>query len=98
VIVAVKDSSGDWRQTERFLEVHSDLAILVGGQRHLARTMTLSGAGTICGIANLAPDAIGAIVHAGGDDERVCRLIEEIVTLPIMAAIKTLIGRECRRH
>jgi 4-hydroxy-tetrahydrodipicolinate synthase len=92
VIVGVKDSAGDWQQTERFLEAHSDLSILVGDERHLARAMTLGGAGTICGVANLVPDAIGQMVHAGRDDERVRGLVEAIVTLPIMAAIKTLIA------
>jgi 4-hydroxy-tetrahydrodipicolinate synthase len=95
VIIGVKDSSGDWRQTERFLQDHSDLAILVGDERHLARALRLGGAGTICGVANCAPEAIGQIVHAGSDDQRVSALVGEIVTLPIMAAIKTLVAH-CR--
>jgi 4-hydroxy-tetrahydrodipicolinate synthase len=92
VIIGVKDSSGDWRQTERYLQAHSDLAILVGDERHLARAMTMGGAGTICGVANVVPEAIAQMVQAGRDDERVSGLVDAIVTVPTMAAIKALVA------
>jgi 4-hydroxy-tetrahydrodipicolinate synthase len=94
VIIGVKDSSGDWSHTERLLQSHTDLAILVGDERHLARAMTLGGSGTICGVANIVPNAIGRMVATGEDDRRIGQLVEAIVALPIMAAIKALLAHQ----
>ena len=68
VVVGVKDSSGDWANTEKLLAAHRDLQILVGDERQLARAVRQGGAGTICGLANLLPGIVRKAAHEGIDD------------------------------
>src|SRR6266481_3116240 len=53
VIIGVKDSGGNWPFTESLLSAHSDLAILIGDERHLAAGVRLGAKGAISGLANL---------------------------------------------
>jgi 4-hydroxy-tetrahydrodipicolinate synthase len=93
VIAGVKDSSCDWPTTERFLKDHAaDLAILVGDERLLGRALSMGGEGTICGVANIIPQVLRALVHEGREDERINLLVEEVCRHPILAAIKALVG------
>ena len=55
-VKGVKDSSGSWENTQALLEHHGDLHILIGDERLLAKGMNLGASGTICGLANIAPD------------------------------------------
>lgn len=92
VITGVKDSSGDWATAQAFLQEHGDLAILIGDERLLARAVRLGGGGTICGLANLAPDLLRPAVHEGKDDMRISELVDLIVSYPVLPAVKALVG------
>lgn len=93
VVVGVKDSSSDWRNTEALLanlaETH---AILVGDERDLARAVRGGGQGCISGLANVAPALMLPLVHEGSDEPRVNRLVEEIVKHPVLPAMKALVA------
>ncbi len=43
IVIGVKDSSGVWPYTERMLNEHGDIAILIGDERHLAKAVRLGG-------------------------------------------------------
>ena len=60
-VTGVKDSSGDWENAQALLKHHSELHILIGDERLLAKAMTLGASGTICGLANIAPDLMRPI-------------------------------------
>ena len=92
VITGVKDSSGDWQSAEAFLKAHGELAILIGDERLLARAVRLGAEGSICGLANLAPALLRPVVYEGRDDERVTKLVELIVSHPVLPAVKALVG------
>ena len=92
VVVGVKDSSGEWQNTERLLAAHRDLQILVGDERQLARAMRQGGAGTICGLANLVPSMLRKAVHEGIDDPRIAAVVEVLLRHSFMPAIKNLIA------
>jgi 4-hydroxy-tetrahydrodipicolinate synthase len=94
VVVGVKDSSGDWQNTEKLLAAHSDLQILVGDERHLARAVRQGGAGTICGLANLLPGIVRKAAHEGIDDPRIATTVETIARHPFMPAVKALIAHQ----
>jgi len=94
VVVGVKDSSGDWANTERLLAAHRDLQILVGDERQLARAVRQGGAGTICGLANLLPGIVRKAAHDGVDDARIATAVEVIMRHPFMPAVKTLIAQQ----
>jgi 4-hydroxy-tetrahydrodipicolinate synthase len=94
VIAGVKDSSGDWPTTERFLKDHaSDLAILVGDERLLARAVREGGEGSICGVANLVPGWLRPMVDKGVEDLRVNAIVDLICGFPVVPAVKALVGK-----
>jgi 4-hydroxy-tetrahydrodipicolinate synthase len=92
VIIGVKDSNGDWTATERRLKELSDLQILVGDERQLANAVRHGGAGTICGLANIAPDLLRPLANQGKDDARVGQMVEAILGYSFMSAVKAMIG------
>lgn len=91
-IAGVKDSSGDPASTDAYLDAHGDLAILVGDERQLPRAMARGAQGSICGIANFAPELLRPVIHGGRDDPRLKPLVDEIVANPILPAIKALVA------
>jgi 4-hydroxy-tetrahydrodipicolinate synthase len=91
LILGVKDSGGDWPTTRSFLG-QTDLAILVGDERHLAAAIRLGGAGAISGIANVFPGRLAELVRTGHDDAWLNGIVETLVELPVTPAIKALVG------
>jgi 4-hydroxy-tetrahydrodipicolinate synthase len=96
IIVGVKDSSGSWANTEALLRDHGDLMILVGDERHLAKAVRLGGAGSICGVANVAPEILVGAAKHGIEDARIRPLVEAIVAGPVLPGIKALIAHQKR--
>lgn len=89
VVAGVKDSGGDWQHTTALIRAHGDLAILVGHEGHLARAVRGGAAGAISGIANIAPRLVARLA-AGEDDPRINPILEHILSLPVVPAIKAL--------
>lgn len=90
-VKGVKDSSGDWTNTEALLKQHADLHILIGDERLLARAMNLGASGTICGLANIAPDLMQAPV-GGIEEPRIAAIVEQLAPFAFTAACKALVG------
>lgn len=95
LILGVKDSGGDW-PTTRALLGETDLAIIVGDERHLAAAIRLGGAGAISGMANVFPGRLAALVRTGQDDSWLNGIVESLVELPVAPAIKALVGLKRR--
>ncbi len=95
-IAGIKDSSGDWSTTERFLAAHGDLAILVGDERLLARGMAKGAQGSICGLANFAPELLRPVIHGRADDPRLKPVVDLVVANPVMPAVKALVAHRHR--
>lgn len=91
VIGGVKDSSGEWPYTEALTRAHSDLAILVGNEGHLAAAVRLGASGAISGLANFAPELVGGLV-AGVDDARIEPLLRAVLARPVVPAIKAFMA------
>jgi 4-hydroxy-tetrahydrodipicolinate synthase len=90
-VKGVKDSSGSWENTEALLEHHGDLHILIGDERLLAKGMNLGASGTICGLANIAPDLMQRPVN-GIEEPQVAAMIEVVLPFAVTAAVKALVG------
>lgn len=88
----VKDSAGDARATLALIETFPDLDILVGDERYLGRACAAGGAGSICGVANIVPEAIVALAESGCDDPRIAALVDEIVSHPVVPMVKALVA------
>ncbi|MQB41170.1 dihydrodipicolinate synthase family protein [Rhizobium sp. ICMP 5592] len=93
IVTGVKDSSGDWPYTEALLAAHSDLIILIGDERHLARGVRLGGQGAISGMANFVPHEVRLMAEDGKDDPRVEDFVQELLKFPVTAAVKVMVAQ-----
>jgi 4-hydroxy-tetrahydrodipicolinate synthase len=97
IIAGVKDSAGDWSNTQALLERVPDLAILVGHEPHLPRLLQAGGAGTICGIANVYPAMVRALLSptvSAEDEKRVATFIEILFKYPFLPAFKAIVAAQ----
>jgi 4-hydroxy-tetrahydrodipicolinate synthase len=76
----------------RLIEAHGDLAILVGDETYLGRACAAGAAGSICGLANLVPEAVIAVAASGRDDPRIQALVEAINRHPMIPMVKALVA------
>lgn len=60
-VVGIKDSSGDWSNTEAMLKAFPGFAVFAGSESFLLATMRGGGAGCISATANINPAAIAAL-------------------------------------
>jgi 4-hydroxy-tetrahydrodipicolinate synthase len=75
------------------------LAILVGHEPHLPRLLRAGGAGTICGVANVFPDLVRALISPDvtpADEQRVVTFIEIAFRQPFLAGFKALLAEQTR--
>lgn len=94
VVAGVKDSGGDWSYSEALLSAHGDLVILIGDERHLARSVRHGGQGAISGMANFITGEIRAMAEDGRDDARVESFVLELLKYPVTPAVKVMVARK----
>ena len=94
VILGVKDSGGDFAYTERLLQAHGDLVILIGDERGLAEGVRLGGQGAISGLANIYPGELATLIRDERADPRIPLLVEEVLRHPVVPAVKALIAHQ----
>jgi 4-hydroxy-tetrahydrodipicolinate synthase len=90
VIRGVKDSGGQADETFAFIDAFPDLDILVGDETYLGRACAAGAAGSICGVANILPEAVIALAESGRDDPRIVELVQEIGRHPVVPMVKAL--------
>lgn len=86
IITGVKDSGGDLGVTEDLLRRFSHLAIFTGTEIHLPAVLSGSGAGTICGLANVVAPLLRRMSDGWTLDDR--RRF-----LPSLRAVDNLLSR-----
>jgi len=99
VIAGVKDSAGNWANTEGLLARVPQLAILVGHEPHLPRLLRGGGAGTICGVANVFPALVRALFSPDvtpADEQRIVTFIEIAFRQPFLAGFKAVLAEQTR--
>ncbi|MCF6101012.1 dihydrodipicolinate synthase family protein [Mesorhizobium muleiense] len=94
VIAGVKDSGGDWSYSEALLRAHGDMVILIGDERHLARSVRQGGQGAISGMANFVTGEIRAMAEDGRDDARVGSFVLELLRFSVIPAVKVMVARK----
>ena len=95
VVAGVKDSAGDWSNTAALLERVPHLSILVGHEPFLPRLMHAGGAGTICGVANVYPREVLALLAprvAPEAEARVATFIDILFRYPFLPAFKAILA------
>jgi 4-hydroxy-tetrahydrodipicolinate synthase len=78
VVVGLKDSSGDWSLSSRYLAALPDLDIFLGDERSLQAARRHGGAGTISGMANFIPGELVHLFGHGDDDAAQARIAEAV--------------------
>ena len=64
----------------------------VGDERLLPRAMARGAQGSICGLANFAPELLRPVIHAGADEPRLRPVVDLVVSNPVMPAVKALVA------
>jgi len=93
VVAGVKDSAADWTNTARLLDRVPHLDVLVGHEPDLPKLMRGGGAGTICGIANVYPDIVRALLArdvAAADEARMAQFLAVLARFPFLPAFKAI--------
>jgi 4-hydroxy-tetrahydrodipicolinate synthase len=92
VIRGIKDSAGNAEATFTFIKIFPDLDILVGDESYLGRACAAGAAGSICGIANIVPEAVIALAENGRDDPRIVELVRTITDYSVVPMVKALVA------
>ncbi|MGS0741655.1 dihydrodipicolinate synthase family protein [Glaciimonas sp. GG7] len=61
-IIGVKDSAGNLEHALELIKDFPTLQVFVGAEEHIATAMQVGGAGSVCGLANLAPRLIKRVI------------------------------------
>ena len=101
-IVGVKDSSGDLEHALGLARAFPALSILVGAEPHVAPTMLAGGAGSINGLANIAPGLMRRTIDAPAavalDDQRLMAallaLLDVLPAMPFVSVYKTMLAEQ----
>jgi 4-hydroxy-tetrahydrodipicolinate synthase len=101
-IAGLKDSSANVASSQAFAQAFPRLAILVGCEPDVAPTMQVGGAGSICGLANVAPELMRRIIDAPASvsaaDERRMRgllaLLSAKPAMPFVSAYKAILAEQ----
>ena len=86
ILAGLKDSSGDFRQFQAFRSAAPELAITVGNEVDISRAIAAGGAGTICGMANVVPELVKAMVDGAGAEARMQAAVDVVLDTPSFAA------------
>jgi 4-hydroxy-tetrahydrodipicolinate synthase len=95
VVAGIKDSEGNWDNTAALLERAPQITVVIGHEPHLPKLMRAGGAGTICGVANVFPKLVAALLGASAsasDDERIVKFIDIAFRQPFLAGFKSMVA------
>ena len=95
VIAGLKDSSGDFKQFQAFRAAAPELAITVGNETDIARAIAAGGVGTICGMANIAPELVKAMIDGKDVEPRMQAAADIVLKTPsFLATLKSIMAAQ----
>lgn len=95
LVAGLKDSSGDFKQFQAFRAAAPELAITVGNETDIARAIAAGGAGTICGMANIAPELVKAMIDGKDVEARMQAAVDIVVKSPsFLATLKAILAAQ----
>jgi 4-hydroxy-tetrahydrodipicolinate synthase len=98
IVMGIKDSSGDWRNTAAILDRFPGFATFSGSESHLLATLRGGGAGCITATGNINPAGIRELCkHWRGADadriqQRVTAIRSVVEAFPLIGATKAMIA------
>jgi 4-hydroxy-tetrahydrodipicolinate synthase len=95
MVAGLKDSSGDFKQFQAFRAAASELAITVGNEVDITRAIAAGGAGTICGMANIAPELVKAMIDGKDVEARMQAAVDIVVKSPsFLTTLKAILAAQ----
>ena len=94
-VAGIKDSQGKWENTAALLTRVPQLTIVIGHEPDLPRLIAAGGAGTICGVANVYPHVVEALLSHDATSEakaRIAKFIEITFMQPFLPAFKCMVA------
>jgi len=93
IIAGVKDSTGDFESFREFRRHAPDIGTLVGAETLIARARDEGGVGTICGMVNLVPHLVRAMMqgHAATADMQAA---VDTLEAPFIATLKAVLAAQ----
>jgi 4-hydroxy-tetrahydrodipicolinate synthase len=91
VLAGLKDSSADFPQFQAFRAAAPDITIVVGCEPDIGRALAEGGAGTICGMGNVAPELVQAMFKPNppvAQMQAACGLVSG----PFIALLKSMLA------
>lgn len=92
-IRAIKDSSGNWENTQALLNSGST-PVLVGDERQLHRAAALGADGSICGFSNLYPDRLIRLFETATEDPALTAEATRVDSHSVIPALKVLLAAQ----
>jgi 4-hydroxy-tetrahydrodipicolinate synthase len=95
IVAGIKDSEGNWEHTSALLARVPELTVVIGHEPHLPRLIRAGGAGTICGVANIYPDLVRALLAptvTPDDEKRIVAFIQIAFQQPFLAGFKSMLA------
>lgn len=98
-IFAVKDSAGNLEHSLALVKAFPGLKVFVGAEEHIAPTMQIGGAGSVCGLANLAPRLMSRVIkhpaHVSAQDQAsIGKLLSLIGSHSFVNVFKTVLAEQ----
>jgi 4-hydroxy-tetrahydrodipicolinate synthase len=95
MVAGLKDSSGDFKQFQAFRAAAPELAITVGNEVDITRAIAAGGAGTICGMANIAPELVKAMIDGKDVEARMQAAVDIVVKSPsFLTTLKAILAAQ----
>jgi 4-hydroxy-tetrahydrodipicolinate synthase len=98
VVVGLKDSSGDWKNTHALLEAFPGFEVFPGSETHLLDALRIGGAGCISATANVNVAAISRLTRewkssdADAMQQQITAVRAAVQKYPMVAANKAILG------
>ncbi|MEP6610167.1 MAG: dihydrodipicolinate synthase family protein [Burkholderiaceae bacterium] len=99
IVVGIKDSSGDWNNTQAMLKAFPEFEIFPGSETFLLGGLRLGGAGCISATANINVSAMRALIDswttpaADAMQRQLSALRATVQKFPLVPANKAILGR-----
>lgn len=101
-VIGIKDSSADVVHSKMLAQTFPKLAVLVGCEPDVMPTQLVGGAGSICGLANIAPELMRRMMdepaHVSAQDDKLMRDLLALLSLepgmPFVSAYKVMLAEQ----
>ena len=99
IVVGIKDSSGDWKNTQALLDSFPEFEVFPGSEMHLLDALRKGGAGCISATANVNVSAISRVIREWQEADAdalqgaISGIRAAIQKFPMVAANKAILAR-----